>query len=152
MKILATRVGEDALSPGLEVTLRFEDARAPRSLRISATRRHKSLQLASFDGAENASDAEPLVGASVEVSRSAIELAENEYFDDDLIGCTVLQEGRPIGTVARILHYPAQDVLQLEGGALVPLVRAFVRDVDPAARIVRVELPPGLVEGEPETG
>ena len=134
------------------MTLHFEDGRAAQAMRLRAIRRHKNLRLASFDGIEDAGSAERLVGASLDVPRSAIELAANEYFDDDLVGCTLLQDERSVGVVARVLHYPAQDVLELEGGALVPLVQAFVRAVDPQARIVRVELPAGLIEGEPESG
>ena len=95
---------------------------------------------------------EPLVGALLIVPRADIPLGEREYFDEDLIGCRLLQGERVVGTVRAVRHYPAQDMLELEGGALVPLVAEFVRDVDLAARVLRVELPAGLVEGEPESG
>ena len=76
-------------------------------------------------------------------------LGDGEYFDEDLIGCRLIEGERILGNVAAVRHYPAQDVLELEGGKLVPLVAAFVRSIDVQARVVRVELPPGLIEGEP---
>jgi len=89
-----------------------------------------------------------LRGAEVWTARDNAALAENEYLDDDLIGCALVEGDRSIGIVRAVRHYPAQDVLELDGGALVPLVRAFVREIDVGARVIRVELPPGLVEGE----
>jgi len=96
-----------------------------------------------------ADDAERIIGGDLFADRDQAPLAENEYFDADLIGCRLIQGERSLGSIRAVHHYPAQDVLELENGALVPLVRAFVREIDLGAREVRVELPPGLVEGEP---
>lgn len=137
------------MRPGLEVTLRFDDARAARRLTVVRARRHKRGLIVGFAEISNASDAEQVVGGDVGTERQNAPLAEDEYYDEDLIGCRLMQGERMLGNVVAVRHYPAQDVLELEGGALVPLVRAFVREIDLAARIVRVELPPGLVEGEP---
>lgn len=101
------------------------------------------------EGIETTSDAEALIGARLVAPRESIALAANEYFDDDLVGCRVLDGEREVGVVRSVQHYPAQDMLDL-GFAMIPLVRAFVRQVDVAAKVVRVELPPGLVDGEAE--
>ena len=90
-----------------------------------------------------------MLGASLWSERSEAQLAEGEYLDEDLIGCRLLQDDRVLGSVVAVRHYPAQDVLELEGGRLIPLVGAFVREIDLDARVVRVEVPPGLLEGEP---
>jgi 16S rRNA processing protein RimM len=96
----------------------------------------------------SANDAEECVGAEIWTTRDNAALAEDEFLDDDLVGCALVQTGRTIGVVAAVRHYPAQDVLELESGAMVPLVRAFVREINVRERVIRVELPPGLVEGE----
>jgi len=95
-----------------------------------------------------ATEAEALVGAELWTLRDNAALAENEYLDEDLIGCALCEGERTIGIVRAVRHYPAQDVLELDGGAMVPLVRAFIREIDVRGRIIRVELPPGLVDGE----
>lgn len=150
LKLLPSRVGEDALHDGIAVMLRFPKGVA-REARITSLRAHKNGLVATLEGISSANDAEPLVGASLMVMRATVPLAQGEYFDDDLIGCRIVEGERTLGVVRSVLHYPAQDVLELEEGALVPLVGEFIRDIDLGARTVRVELPPGLVEGEPET-
>lgn len=150
LKLQASRIGVSELREGLSVTLSLPDGVAHREARIVKLRVHKNGFIATLEGIESANDAQALVGASLMVPRETISLGEGEYFDDDLIGCRLVEGERTLGVVRGVLHYPAQDVLELEGGALVPLVAAFVRAVDVGARIVYVELPPGLVGGEPE--
>jgi ribosomal 30S subunit maturation factor RimM len=54
------------------------------------------------------------------------------------VGLGVEEEtGRPLGRVREVLEYPANDVLELDSGASLPLVEACVRQVDLAGgRIV----------------
>ena len=48
-----------------------------------------------------------------------------------LVGLAVEEEGgRPLGQVRDVLTYPANDVLELDSGAALPLVEACVRQVD----------------------
>ena len=62
---------------------------------------------------------------------------------DELVGSsTVDQDGRPLGKVVAILANPASDLLELEGGGLVPLV--FV--VEHRSGKVVVDIPEGLIE------
>lgn len=133
---------------GTPVTLRFEDERHEREMKITQARAHKRLMIVRFANIATANDAEVLIGAELWTSRENAALGANEYLDDDLIGCTLIEGERTVGVVRTVQHYPAQDVLELESGALVPLVGAFVRGIDVDARVIRVELPPGLVEGE----
>lgn len=149
LKILATSIGADALHAGLVTTLRFEDERQSRSATLDRIRPHKRTFVAKIAGVDTADHAQALVDGSIWTPRDDAALHEGEYFDEDLIGCRLVEGDRTLGTVVAIQHYPAQDVLELEGGRLVPMVGAFVREIDLAARTVRVELPPGLVEGEP---
>ena len=61
--------------------------------------------------------------------------------------------GRPLGTWA-VLFTGGNDVYLLRGGAdgeiLLPALKSVVRFIDPEAGIMRVELPPGLVDEEEE--
>ncbi len=148
LKLLPSSIGEDAVRKGTPAALRFEDGREERRLEITQARKHKRLFIVRLAEIATADDAERLVGAELWTARDNAALAGNEYLDDDLIGCAVLQGERTIGSVRAVRHHSAQDMLELDGGAFIPLVGAFVREIDVDARVIRVELPPGLVEGD----
>jgi 16S rRNA processing protein RimM len=134
LKVAPSRIGEDALRAGLEVRARLRDG-AERTLRIRSLRRHQGRPLVAFDGIDDANAAETLVGATLTIDRAVVELAPDEYFDDDLVGCALVDAGgATLGRVVAVEHYP------------VPLVRAFVKDVDVRAKRILVDLPPGLLD------
>ncbi|HEY0394751.1 MAG TPA: ribosome maturation factor RimM [Candidatus Elarobacter sp.] len=144
LKIVASRIGEDALVEGLHVRAHLPDGTS-RALRIRSLRRHKDRPLVAFDGIDDANAAQALVGATLAIDRAAVRLARGEYFDDDLVGCALVDpHGVVLGRVRAVEHHPAQDVL-LVGRAIVPLVRAFVKKIDIAAKRIVVDVPPGLL-------
>ncbi len=71
-------------------------------------------------------------GATLSVPRDALPpLAEDEYYGFQLVGLAVEEEGgRALGRVKDVLDYPANDVLELDSGLLLPLVEACVQQVD----------------------
>jgi len=83
-------------------------------------------------------------GAELHVRRDALpELPVGSYYVADLVGMEVLDEnGVTVGRVRDVLPGPANDVLELDTGLLLPLVEACVREVDTAGR--RVLLNPGF--------
>lgn len=82
-------------------------------------------------------------GAALEVDRAALpEPAADHYYVADLVGCSVEREdGEPLGLVRDVQELPANAVLTLDSGVLLPLVDACVREVDIAAR--RIVVAPG---------
>lgn len=71
-------------------------------------------------------------GAELTVERATLPgLSDDEFYIFQLIGLSVEQEdGRVLGRVREVLEYPANDVLELDSGASLPLVEACVRQVD----------------------
>jgi 16S rRNA processing protein RimM len=71
-------------------------------------------------------------GAELAVPRSALPPpGEDEYYEFQLVGLAVEEEGgRPLGRVTALLPGPANDVLELDSGLLLPLVGACVLKVD----------------------
>jgi 16S rRNA processing protein RimM len=69
----------------------------------------------------------------------APELDEDEYWADDLVGCSVASGARELGTVRRMLPYPSCELLELDDGTLIPLVRDAIRSVDTDARRIEVD-------------
>jgi len=71
------------------------------------------------------------------------------WYDHQLVGLTVVRDGKPVGTVSRVDHFPAQDLLVVatdSGEVMVPFVSAIVPAVDIAAKTVTVTPPGGLFE------
>ena len=78
-------------------------------------------------------------GTVLAVPRSELPApGEDQYYVFELVGLTVVEEGgRSLGRVRDILAYPANDVIELEDGALLPLVEACILEIDrEAGRIV----------------
>lgn len=88
------------------------------------------------------------MGAELFVERPAETLGPGEFLDADLIGAAVCDEtGIELARVVGVRHLPAGDYLVVNPGeALVPLVRAFVRDIDLDARRIVMALPQGLLD------
>ncbi len=102
--------------------------------------------LVALEGVTDRDAAEALRGQEVMVDRRELPPpGEDEMYAVDLIGYTVADaQGRVRGVVEGIEEAGAQDLLVLEGGALVPL--GLVQEVTPEARRIVIEVPEGLFE------
>jgi 16S rRNA processing protein RimM len=83
-------------------------------------------------------------GTRLEVLREALPpTAEDEFYAFELVGLEVVEEGgRALGRVTAVEPGVANDVLALDGGLLLPLVGACVRDIDLESR--RILVAPGF--------
>jgi 16S rRNA processing protein RimM len=78
-------------------------------------------------------------GAELTVPRGELPaLEDDEYYVFELVGLEVVEEGGPVlGRVQDVQQYPANDVLELDTGLVLPLVEDCVRQVDvPGGRIL----------------
>ena len=92
------------------------------------------------EAASDRTAAEALRGRALEVlGAPAPELGEDEYLAEDLEGCVVADGARELGTVRRLLAYPSCELLELDDGSLVPLVRDCIRGVDVEAKRIEVD-------------
>ncbi len=71
-------------------------------------------------------------GTALEVPRDALPPPDaGEWYVFQLVGLEVVEDGgRALGRVADVEPWPANDVIVLEGGAMLPLVDACVLQVD----------------------
>jgi 16S rRNA processing protein RimM len=112
-------------------------------VRRAGTNRRPIVRL---EGCEDRTAAEALRGQEIVVQRTgAPELEPDEWWADDLEGCSVHDGPTPVGRVRRLLALPSCEVLEVErpeGNAdlLVPLVRDAVRGVDLDRREIEIDL------------
>jgi len=144
---LPTRIGEDALRAGLRVRAEAHSGEGD-DVTIAAIRHHHGRLLVALEGVATVEEARALTGRSLLIARDAVVLRDGEYLDDDLVGLRLEDEaGGALGVVSGVRHFPAQDCLVVgPGNAFVPLVRAFIREVDVAGGRIVVSLPPGLLD------
>jgi 16S rRNA processing protein RimM len=83
-------------------------------------------------------------GTALEVLRDQLPpTGTDEFYVFELVGLEVIEEGgRPLGRVVAVEPGVANDVLELDGGILLPLVEACVRDIDLEAG--RILVAPGF--------
>jgi 16S rRNA processing protein RimM len=89
-------------------------------------------------------DREVTRGQLLTVPRAALgDLREDEYYVADLVGLEVAEEGgRSLGRVAQVIPGVANDVLELDTGAALPMVADCVLSVDRDAG--RITIAPGF--------
>jgi len=118
---------------------------AGRRLEILARKGTDDRPIVRLAGTGDRDAADALRGQELLVARGAApELGEDEFWAEDLEGCTVTGGGREIGVVRRLTELPSCEVLEVEraggGELLVPLVRDAIREVDLAQRRIDVDL------------
>jgi 16S rRNA processing protein RimM len=71
-------------------------------------------------------------GVPLEVERARLpEPGPDEYYVFQLVGLEVVEDGgRPLGRVADVAPYPANDVLELDTGLALPMVEDCILNVD----------------------
>jgi 16S rRNA processing protein RimM len=112
-----------------------------RELVIRSAREHQHRWLVHFDGVDDRTQAERLLGLVL----TAEPLADDgdELWVHELVGAEVVDRaGAALGTVTAVEANPAHDLLVLDSGPLIPVV--FV--VEQRDGRVVVDLPDGLLE------
>lgn len=110
-------------------------------LTVEAARPHQERWIVQFEGVLGREAAEALRGT--ELRADAIDDPEALWVHE-LEGAEVVEvDGTPRGRVTAVLANPADDLLELESGALVPI--GFVVERDAEGRIV-VDVPDGLFD------
>ena len=127
-------------------------------LTVSSVRDQSGRTILGFAGVEDRSGAEQLRGVLlvVDAEDASIEPGDDdEWYDHQLIGLSArTRDGRSLGTIKRVEHLPAQDLLVIRpsapapdgGDVLVPFVRAIVPVVDVQGGQVLIDPPGGLFD------
>ena len=124
-----------------------------KEMEVKHSRVHKSVVLLTLPGVEDMDAALALKGKEVTIRRDDVELPEGYYFDAEIEGMRVIDcaTDAEIGTVKRVLTYPAHKIYQVVGEKeyLIPAVpEVFIESVDVDEQVVRVPRMKGLATDE----
>ncbi len=114
---------------------------------------HKGQVLLRLQGYQSINQVESFVGGSICLPEEQLpDLESDEYYWTQLKGVQVidLQRGE-LGTLQQMFSTAAHDTYVVkgeQGEILIPAVKQFILEVDLQQRIMRVDLPEGLVPEE----
>ncbi|UBH14028.1 ribosome maturation factor RimM [Macrococcus armenti] len=149
VKILtASDFASERFKPGKVLMIPFKEEKV--TLTIKSYRTHKNFHMVSFEGLNNINDVEKYKGLDVfqDIENEDIVLDEHEYFYSDIIGCTVFDDAREIGTVKEIFETGANDVWVVQGEKeyLIPYIEDVVKFIDIDHKKIIIEPIEGLLE------
>lgn len=135
----------------LETVIAILPSGERRDLEIENFWFQKNQIIFKFKNFDSINEAESLINAEICVSESeVVELEDDEFFDWELIGCVVeTLQGEQIGTVSEVMHTGGTENLVVENGAkdyLIPFAEKICTEVDVEKKLIRVDLPEGLLE------
>ncbi len=86
-----------------------------------------NVVIARVDGFNDRNTAETLRGTELFIERDSLpSTKDGEYYQSDLIGFTVVRNGKKIGIVECFQNYGAGDIIELDNGEMVSFVGANV--------------------------
>ena len=124
-----------------------------KAVKPTACHVHKSLVLMKFPGVDDMNAALELKDKVLYIRREDADLADDEYFDDELLDMEVFDEstGELLGKITRVEIYPAHKIYTVKGKReyLIPAVKdAFIRSVDLDANRMEVHVWEGMATDE----
>lgn len=139
--------------PGSVYTLQVPDESEwfGKTLTLIELKWYNDSPVAFFEGITDRNASESLIKAIlwIDEDTDSRPAEEDAWYDHQLIGLTVRRDGVAVGTIARVDHMPAQDLLIVDtanGEVMIPFVKAIVSSVDIAAGTMDVTPPIGLFE------
>jgi 16S rRNA processing protein RimM len=128
-----------------------------KTIKVLELRFYNQSPVLFLEGIEDRSQAETLIKAILLIETDIGELPEEPeaWYDHQLVGLKAFVGTEVVGTVARVDHLPAQDLLAIDtanGEVLVPFVKQIVPEVSVELGQVTLTPPEGLFEVNLEGG
>ena len=122
-----------------------------KTIKVLELRFYNQSPVLFLEGIEDRSRAETLIKAIllIETDIDALPEEPEAWYDHQLVGLKALVGTEVVGTVARVDHLPAQDLLAIDtanGEVLVPFVKQIVPEVSVELGQVTLTPPEGLFE------
>lgn len=116
---------------------------------IERVKYHKNNVLLKLKGFDDINDVEKFKNNFIYIDKyeQGIELEEDEYYIEDLIGMQVFDENKGnIGKITDVIQREYQDLLEVNKSIYIPYVDEFIMVVDLENKIVKVKLIEGMLE------
>ena len=134
-----------------------EIAGRERRLEVAASRPHRGRRLVRFEGVADRDGAEALRGAQLLVPEDRVPPAgDGDFYYFQLVGCRVVDRTLgELGEVTGVVEDGGGVLLEVKAAAadgtgsrsvLVPFANALLPEIDVGARLIRSDLPEGLLE------
>ena len=138
MKVLPWADGPDFLCEFDRVRIGGKD------YNVENCRVQKTCNLLKIEGVDTMEAAQAMRGKIVEIYRC--DASEGLIFAVELMGMTVLCDGKEIGKITDVLDYPGNKVYVVKGEKeyMIPAVKAFILDTDMEKEIMQVRLIEGM--------
>jgi 16S rRNA processing protein RimM len=122
-----------------------------RELEVEEIWPHKGLLVLKFVGVDSISDAEELVRSELQVPQAARgQLEEGWSYISELIGCTVFDGDREVGTIADVQPGAGEApllIVKSDGKTYeIPYAEAYLKRADLPQRRIEMQLPEGLLD------
>ena len=142
----------DRFAAGMKLSALGKSGETRRELEVEEIWPHKGLLVFKFQGVDSISDAEVLIGSELQVPRAdRAQLDQGWNYVSDLIGCAVLDHGAEVGRIEDVQFGAGEAPLLIVAGKAgrkldVPFAEAYLEGVDAAHRVVRMNLPEGMLD------
>lgn len=112
--------------------------------RVESCRVQKTCNLLKLKGIDTMEDAQKLRGKTVEIFRQ--DAPADLIFAAELIGVTVMSDGKEVGKITDVLDYPGNKVYVVKGEHeyMIPAVKAFVLSINMDENVMQVRLIEGM--------
>ena len=97
---------------------------------VETYRRHKNFDMVLFKDNYDINLIEHLKGSLVYINKEDLKLDKNVFLSIDLIGFDVIINDKLVGVINDVLDTPANEVLVLDTGDMIPYVNAFIKNID----------------------
>lgn len=114
----------------------YLDKKGEKPVEISRAYPHKNVVIMKIDGIDTVEDAQKLIGKTLYMNRDDVELDEDVYFIQDIIGLTVkdIDSGEVYGKISDVYQNGATDVYSIkkENGRelMFPYIDEVVKKID----------------------
>lgn len=114
----------------------YLDKKGEKPVEISRAYPHKNVVIMKLDGIDTVEDAQKLIGKTLYMNRDDVELDEDVYFIQDIIGLTVkdIDSGEIYGKISEVYQNGATDVYSIkkENGRelMFPYIDEVVKKID----------------------
>ncbi|HNX15196.1 MAG TPA: ribosome maturation factor RimM [Oscillospiraceae bacterium] len=126
-------------------------------LKITSCRGTDVQAIVMAEGYSHVDTAKTLVGKTLWFARKDAVLADGSFFEDDLIGLTVIDvaSGETYGKIAQIYRTGANDVYAVQDKSgvekLFPAIPQIVKNIDIQTETMTISPIPGIFDGENES-